>query len=107
MVPPQTGDDQEARLIDGARWDLHQGWITPEVLSLQEVNAVLSEVGIALDGVALEGVELKIDPASNLYRFGGKLPSFRGNVHMGSRAALAPSDALPVGAPGLGARRDA
>ncbi len=90
MIAPQAGDDQEARLINGACWDLHEGGISPESLNLQDVDAVLEAVGIAL-----EGVKLKIQPGSNLYRFGGRQPSFRIYAHDG------PNDAALAGAPCL------
>ena len=47
-------DDQPARFVDRASWDLEKGGIAPESLSSDEVDAVLLVVDLTLTGVVFE-----------------------------------------------------
>lgn len=47
-------DEQISGLIDGPGWNLQQIGIVPEPLSFNEINAVFTEVGLALGLVELK-----------------------------------------------------
>ena len=65
MASSQTGNDQKAEFTAGSCRDFQQSRVPPEDLGDQEVDAVLAQVG-----VALAGIELKVQSEPNLYRFG-------------------------------------
>ncbi|MGK2925417.1 MAG: hypothetical protein ACSLE2_07330 [Lysobacterales bacterium] len=50
----EHADEQESGFIGGLRRDLQQIWIIPQPLSLNEVDAVLLEIGLALGFVKLK-----------------------------------------------------
>jgi hypothetical protein len=47
VLAVDPADHEDPRLIGGAGWDLQQGWIAPEGLSIEEIDAVLGLVGRA------------------------------------------------------------
>ena len=49
MLLSDPANDQEACLAGGSSWHLQQIGITPKALGLQEVDAVLGQVGSALE----------------------------------------------------------
>ena len=65
MTALQAGNDQKAGFTDGSCRDFQQSGVPPEGLGGQEVDAVLAQVG-----VALAGIELKVQSELNPYRFG-------------------------------------
>ena len=60
-------NDEKPRLICGAGWDFQQVGIVSQSLGIDEVDAVLRLVGLAL-----ERVELKVHRVQNLYLFGAE-----------------------------------
>jgi hypothetical protein len=54
LLLSDLANDQEACLAGCPGWHLKQIGITPEALGLQEVDAVLGEVGRTLVGVELK-----------------------------------------------------